>query len=171
MPIPLCLTLTWFCELLEEVVAPDAGIDYTGVLSDGIDPLQGKIANALLTTLVAAGISVTDQAQVFETEIASGSSATLPHYLRDKKAVCKIINTGGNNYKVFRLRQTLSSAEELAAAPEYVNSDAYNSLKTAKYAFKLSFDLDHVEAKAYFTRFDISRGQAHGGFPISRHSG
>jgi hypothetical protein len=147
------------CELLEEVVAPDAGIDYTGVLSDGADPLQGKIANALLTALVALGIPVTDQAQVFETEIASGSSATLPHYLRDKKAVCKIINTGGNNYKVFRLRQTLSSAEELAAAPEYVNSDAYNTLKTAKYVFKLPFDLDHTEAKAYFTRFDISRAK------------
>ena len=147
------------CELLEEVVAPDSGIDYIGVLSDGTDPLHGKIANAMLTTLVAAGIPVTDQAQVFETETASGPSATFPHYLRDKKAVCKIINTGGNNYKVFRLRQTLSSAEELAAAPEYVNSDAYNSLKTAKYAFKLPFDLDHTEAKAYFTRFDIFRAK------------
>jgi len=104
-------------------------------------------------------VPVTDQAEIFETETSSGSSATLPHYLRDKKAVCKIINTGGNNYKVFRLRQTFSSAEELAAAPEYVNSDAYNTLKTAKYAFKLPFDLDLTEGKAYFTRFDISRAK------------
>lgn len=147
------------CELLEDAIAPDAGIDYSGVLSDGSDPLQGKIANALVTALVAAGIPVTDQAQIFETEISSGSSATLPHYLRDKKAVCKIVNTGGNNYKVFRLRQTLSSEQELAAAPEYVNSGAYNALKIAKYAFKLPFDLDHTEAKAYFTRFDISRAK------------
>ncbi|MBI3398309.1 MAG: hypothetical protein HY026_03630 [Deltaproteobacteria bacterium] len=139
------------CELLEEAVEPDAGIDYTGVLS------EGKISNGLLNALVAVGMLVTDQAQIFETETSSGSSATLPHYLRDKKAICKIANTGGNNYKVFRLRQTLSSAEELAAAPEYVNSDAYNTLKTAKYAFKLPFDLDHTEAKAYFTRFGISR--------------
>ena len=86
---------------------------------------------------------------------ASGFSA--PYYLRDKKAVCKIVNTEGNNYKVYRLRQTLASAEELAAAPEYVNSDAYNTLKTAKYAFKLPFDLNHTEAKAYFSRFDINR--------------
>lgn len=145
------------CELLEEAVAPDAGTDYTGVLSDGADPFKGKISSGLLNTLVAAGMPVTDEAQIFETETATGLSDTLPHYLRDKKAVCKIVHTGGNNYKVFRLRQTLSTAEELAAAPEYVNVEAYNALKTAKYAFKLPFDLDHTEAKAYFTRFGISR--------------
>jgi len=145
------------CELLEEAVAPDAGIDYTGVLSDGADPLKGTISNGLLNMLVAAGMPVTNQAQIFETETSTGSSATLPHYLRDKKVVCKIINTGGNNYKVFRLRQTLSPAEELAAAPEYVNTATYNTLKGANYAFKLPFDLDHAEAKAYFTRFDISK--------------
>lgn len=147
------------CELLEAAIAPDAGVNYTGVLSDGVDPLKGKISNALFTALQAAGIPVTEQALIFETEVSSGSAATLPHYLRDTKAVCKIVNTGGNNYKVFRLRQTLSPAEELAAAPEYVNPDAYAELKTANYAFKLPFDLDHAEAKAYFTRFDLSRAQ------------
>ena len=147
------------CELLEEAVAPDAGIDYTGTLSDGADPLKGKISNGLLNTLVAAGMPVTDQAQIFETETTTGLSDTLPHYLRDKKAVCKIVHTGGNNYKVFRLRQTLSSAEELAAAPEYVNANAYDALRTNAYAFKLPFDLNHTEGKAYFTRFDISRAE------------
>lgn len=156
IPVPY---IDLVCELLEEIVAPDAGIAYTGVLSDGPDPLQGKIATALLAKLVSADIPLTDQAQIFETETSAGSSATLPHYLRDKKAVCKIINIGGNGYKVFRLRQTLSSAEELAAAPEYVNSDAYKSLKKAQYAFKLPFDLDHTEANAYFTRFDIPRAK------------
>lgn len=145
------------CELLEEEVAPDAGMDYTGNLSDGADTLKGKISNYLHTTLVAEGMPVTHQAHIFETETSTGSSAALPHYLRDKKAVCKIINTGGNNYKVFRLRQTLSSAEELAAAPEYVNRQAYEELKKSNYAFKLPFDLNHTEAKAYFTRFDIFR--------------
>lgn len=147
------------CELLEEAVAPDAGIDYTGTLSDGTDPLKGKISNGLLNTLVAAGMPVTDQAQIFETETTTGLSDTLPHYLRDKKAVCKIVHTGGNNYKVFRLRQTLSSAEELAAAPEYVNANAYDALRTNAYAFQLPFDLNHTEGKAYFTRFDIPRAE------------
>lgn len=162
------------CELLEEAVAPDAGITYTGVLSDGSDPLTGKISNALLAALQTAGIPVTDQAQIFETETTTGLSDTLPHYLRDKKAVCKIINTGGSNYKVFRLRQTLLSAEELAAAPEYVNQEVYKLLsnelaltdpsKKCDFAFKLPFDLNHVEAKAYFNRFDISRAELMGNF-------
>ncbi len=147
------------CELLEETIAPDPGIDYTGNLSDGANPLTGKISNALLNTLTAAGLPVTGQAQIFETEATTGTSSTLPHYLRDKKVVCKIINTAGNQYKVFQLRQTLSTAEELAAAPEYINANAYNALKTNKYAFKLPFDLDHTESAAYFNRFGISRSK------------
>jgi len=155
------------CELLEDAVAPDPGISYTGVLSDGADPLTGKISNALLSTLQAAGMPVTDQAQIFATETASGSSAALPHYLRDKKAVCKIIHNGGNNYTVSRLRQTLSSAEELAAAPEYVNQDAYTALRDNSYAFKLPFDLNHTEARAYFSRFDISRAELMADFQLA----
>ncbi len=147
------------CELLEEAVSPDAGIAYSGVLSDGTNPLVGKVSNALLAAIQTAGIPVTNQAQVYETEISSGSSDTLPHYLRDKKAVCKIINDGGNNYKVFRLRQTFSSAEEIAAAPEYVNHNAYTELGNKAFAFTLPFDLNHTESKAYLDRFDISRAE------------
>ena len=50
-----------------------------------------------------------------------------------------------------------SDLEELAAAPEYVNQKAYEELKKLNYAFRLPFDLDHTEAKAYFTRFGIER--------------
>ncbi|MBC7388476.1 MAG: hypothetical protein H7329_04635, partial [Opitutaceae bacterium] len=145
------------CELLEEAIAPDADIDYTGDLSDGVDQFQGIISAALFATLQTAVLPVTKKAQVFETEVSSGAADTLPHYLRDKKLVCKIINTGENNYKVFRLRQTLSTAEELVAAPDYVNIAAYDELRNNSFAFKLPFDLNHVEAKAYFSRFDISR--------------
>lgn len=147
------------CELLEAAISPDPGVAFTGVLSDGTDPLQGKISNGLLTALQAAGLPVTDQALILETESTTGGPPTLPHYLRDKQTVCKIVNTGGNKYEVFRLRQTLSPAEELAAAPEYVNAGAYTILKGAEYAFKLPFDLDHTEAQAYFTRFGISRAE------------
>ncbi len=144
------------CELLEEAVEPDPGVPYTGVLSDGADPLKGKISNALLSTLQSAGIPVTDQALIFETETSGGPPDTLPHYLRDKKAVCKIVHNSPGNYTVFRLRQTLSTTEELSAAPEYVNIAAYATLKNSAFAFKLPFDLDHTEAKAYLSRFDIS---------------
>jgi hypothetical protein len=144
------------CELLEEQVAPDQGIDFNGVLSDGADPLKGIISGALYDTLILAKLPVTREAEIFETE-SNVSSATLPHYLRDTKMVCKIVNTGGNNYKVYRLRQTLSSAEELDAAPEYVNYDAYKELNNRSYAFRLPFDLFHAEANAYLKRFDMER--------------
>ena len=151
------------CELLENAVAQDPGIDFTGNLSDGADPLTGKISNALLTALQTAKFPVMSKALIHHTESGLISSATLPHYLRDTKLVCKIDFTGvdavsgKNTYKIYRLRQTLSTAEELAAAPEYVNTAAYNELSTKSFAFKLPFDLNHTEAKAYFNRFDINR--------------
>src|SRR5262249_18746318 len=110
------------CELLESAISPDAGVDFAGVLSDGSDPLKGKISHGLLTALQAAGLPVTDQALILETESTTGTSASLPHYLRDKQAVCKIVNTGGNKYKVFQLTQTLLPSEQLAATPEHVHA-------------------------------------------------
>lgn len=155
------------CELLEEAVSPDAGVAYAGVLSDGAVPLKGRVSNALLAALQAAGLPVTDQAVVLETESASGGSASLPHYLRDREAVCKIVATGVGSYRVYRLRQTLWPAAELAAAPAYVNADAYAALKSAQSAFTLPFDLDHAEARAYFARFNIPRAALMQAFEVA----
>ncbi len=141
------------CELLEAEIAKDEGIPYAGPLSDGPDPLGGTISALLLAALEAQNVPVTEKAQIFKSE----TTPLFPHYLRDSKAVCRIEEETPGNYRIFRLRQTLSSAEELAAAPEYVNEAAYIELKNQDYAFKLPFDLDHTEAKAYFSRFGISR--------------
>ncbi len=141
------------CEILEEAISPDAGINYSGALSSGADPLKGKISNTLLSALTTAGLAVTSNALIFETE----SSTTAPHYLRDQNIVCKIVNTGGSNYQIFRLRQTFATAEELDAAPEYVNEMAYQELSNKAFAFKLPFDLQHTEANAYLNRFDVNR--------------
>ncbi|MGV3764390.1 Tc toxin subunit A-related protein [Parapedobacter sp.] len=155
------------CELLEAVVAPDAGIDYSGNLSDGPDPLKGKISSALLTALQAVGWPVTADALIHETESDSLSPATLPHYLRDTKVVCKIVNNGGLDYTIHRLRQTLLPAAELDAAPEYVNGKAYEILRESAFAFRLPFDLNHVEAKGYFNRFDIHRANLMQAFQVA----
>ncbi len=141
------------CEILEEAIAPDQGINFTGDLSDGAVSLKGKISNGLLNALTAAGLKVTAKALIFETE----SSTTKPHYLRDNGIVCKIENTGGNNYKVYRLRQTFGTEAELNAVPEYVNENAYHELRNKAFVFELPFDLPHTEAKAYFSRFDVNR--------------
>ncbi|HMC98539.1 MAG TPA: hypothetical protein VKH37_00250, partial [Ferruginibacter sp.] len=141
------------CELLEEAIAPEAEIAFTGAINAGV------VSSALLAALPATW-SVTDKAVIYESEVTAGNSAaTLPHYLRDSKAVCKINNDGGSNWKIKRLKQTLSPAEELAAAPDYVNPDAYNILNSISnaFAFKLPFDLNHAEASAYFDRFGFSR--------------
>lgn len=151
------------CEILEEAVTPDPGINYSGVLSDGADLLKGKISAGLLAAVTAAGLKVSADAMIFETE----SSTTKPHYLRDKGIVCKIVNTGGNNYQVFRLRQTFGTAAELDAAPEYVNENAYQELRNKAFAFNLPFDLPHTEAKAYFSRFDVKRADLMNAFQSS----
>lgn len=160
------------CELLEAEVAPDTGIYFSGPLSDFPDPTTLQISSALLSTLQTAGLPVTTDALIFGTE-NPGASPTSPYYLRDKKAVCKIVEINPGDFFVYRLRQTLSTAEELAAAPEYVNAEAYKILanqdpqKPVEFAFKLPFDLAHTEAKAYFDRFGVSRADLMRDFQLS----
>ena len=149
------------CEVLEEAIAPDAGIVVTGPFTVGTatDPLKGKISTTLLLTLQGLNWPVTKDAIIYGTENSTGTIATAPYYVRDKKLVAKIIEKPAGVFTIFRLRQTLSSAEELAAAPEYINENAYSLLRNNEFAFTLPFDLNHVEGKAYFDRFGISRAK------------
>jgi len=154
------------CELLEAEIAPDAGIPFSGNLSTLPDPKMGKISNPLAVTLRNAGLPVTSEALIFGTE-KQGALPVAPFYLRDKKAVCRIEEVSPGNYLVFRLRQTLSTADELAAAPEYVNAQAYQILQNERFAFRLPFDLNHTEAKAYFERFGVSRADLMRDFQVA----
>ena len=77
------------------------------------------------------------------------------------------MSKGGNKYSVVRLRQTLSSAEELDAAPEYVNTESYTILRTNAFAFTLPFDLNQTEGTAYFSRFGIDRYSLMTDFQVS----
>ena len=134
------------CEVLEEQIAPDPGVPHAGAV-----PAQAAAPAALLATLRAAGWTISDEAIVQAPDINGDL------ILRDKAVTAKLVDQGGNNWLVFRLRNTRSSAAELAAAPEYVSAAAYASLKAAPHAFGLPFDLDHAEATAYFARFGLSR--------------
>jgi hypothetical protein len=67
---------------------------------------------------------------------------------------------------VYRLRQTFGTAEELDAAPEYVNDAAYLELNSKSFAFTLPFDLSHTEAIAYLNRFNVNRAELMQAFQI-----
>jgi len=150
------------CELLEQAVAPDPGFVFVGALAAGVVPAP------LLTALQAQGLPYTSSAFVQEAD----SKGNL--YVRDAKAVCKFVPAGApNTWTGYQLRQTFGVAEELAAAPQYVSTAAYQTLQTSKIAFHLPFDLPHEESRAYFTQFgvpreDLMRALAVGGVPAPR---
>jgi hypothetical protein len=145
------------CEVLEAKISPQRDMEHSGPLSTSDDGLTGTVSPALITSLKRAGFVISEKAQVYQTEVGRGQNVReLPFYLRDEKAVFKIM-LAGRGYKIYHLRQTLSTEEELAAAPEYVNGNAYTLLKQKEFAFGLPFDLQHVESKAYLQRFGVER--------------
>jgi hypothetical protein len=133
------------CELLEQEVAPDPGIAFSGALTPGAVPA------ALLSALSAAKLPFTAQAALY------GPDAQGSLIVRDRAAAAKISPDGPNAWTIRRLRQTTRSAPELAAAPEYLNEAAYTTLQASRIAFQLPFDLFHRETGRYFERFDIRR--------------
>src|SRR5579859_725321 len=56
-------------------------------------------------------------------------------------------------------RQTTWSADELRASPEYVNTSAYNTLKSALYPITLPFNLPLTEARVYLNHLGVQRYQ------------
>ncbi len=130
------------CELLEELVAPDPGIPYSGPLAAGLP------APALMTAVSA--LPFTDKAFV------AGPDGAGNYILRDQKVVCKLTPNGAD-WVIRQLHQTHLSAAELGAAPEYLNDAAYTTLQGAHYAFSLPFDLYHRESQAYLEKFDVAR--------------
>jgi hypothetical protein len=134
------------CELLEEAVSPDPGFVFTGTL------VSGLATPALLAALQANSLPFTTQAAVHDADLSGH------RIVRDTRLVCKLVPDGAPNaWRVRRLRQTRGKAEELAAAPQYLNAGAYSALNAARFAFALPFDLAHEETRSYFAQFDVSR--------------
>lgn len=149
------------CELLEQAVAPDPGFTFNGALAAGIVPAP------LLAALQAQELPFTSKAYV------QGPDLRGNYVVRDEKIAFKLEPTAPNAWLVRRMRQTFASAEELAAAPAYVNDVAYQTLQTSQIAFHLPFDLYHQESLGYFARFDVRRDELMralqtGGTPAAR---
>jgi peptidoglycan hydrolase-like protein with peptidoglycan-binding domain len=132
------------CELLEEAVSPDPGFTFVGTVA------RGKAPAALLTAVRGAGLAIGADAVVY------GPYAADRFILRDRGATLAV-DGPGPSWRLRRLRQTHGSAEERAAAPEYVNQAAYTVLAGGKAAFGLPFDLFHAETRAFLSAAGIER--------------
>jgi hypothetical protein len=134
------------CELLEEAVAPDPGVSFTGTVAAGL------VSPALLAFLQGNGFPFTGRAAVYEADLAGN------FVVRDAKVVCKLSPAGGGTWLIRRLRQTYGAPGELSAAPEYVNEAAYTTLGSSPFAFTLPFDLSHQETRSYLAQAGVGRG-------------
>ena len=141
------------CELLEEAISPDQGINFEGVIA------TGTIQRPLLEKLNEAGLPFTPMAT-----ISDHYNSLYERIVRDKTAVCKLTpenptqtSPNPSRWTVRNLKQTYGSAEQVASVPQHVNSAAYDVLSSSVYAFGLPFDLVHEETRAYFAQFGIPR--------------
>lgn len=144
------------CELLEEAIAPDTGFSFTGAIS------AGRPSAALLAAIRTAGFDVADTAVIYGTTPTPPSPSAPPappFHLRDPGLTLLIAPAGPGAWTLRRLRQTHGSVAERAAAPEYVNTAAYDALAAAgvKTAFNLPFDLPHLEVRAFLGAMEIQR--------------
>ena len=144
------------CELAEEAISPDPGLTFAGPVAAGPAP-------AALLAAIGTKYEIGDEAIVY------GPYAPDRFMVRDK-GITVAIDGPGPNWTLRRLRQTHGTAEERAAAPEYVNADAYVLLAAGKAAFGLPFDLFHEETCALLATAGIERAalmdaMASGGSP------
>src|SRR5450830_458972 len=133
------------CELLEEMVAPDAGFTFnTAALAAGRAPA------ALVAAVRAAGFEILDNAVLY------GPYAGDRFMLRDP-GIAIAVDGPAPNWTLRRLRQTHGTPAERAAAPEYVNAAAHVLLAAGKAAFGLPFDLFHAETVALLNATGTAR--------------
>jgi hypothetical protein len=135
------------CELLEEAVSPDQGVEYDYSVDSGL------VSAPFLTFLRGAGLPFTANA------VVSLANTLPPHnrVVRDKRVVAKMLPKGTDKWQIIVLKQMYGPAELVDAMPQYVNVNAYDLLADKAYVFMLPFSLAEQECKAYFSQFNVSR--------------
>ncbi|HYI11053.1 MAG TPA: neuraminidase-like domain-containing protein [Thermoanaerobaculia bacterium] len=138
------------CEVLEDHVAPWKLFD----LALALEPqfVEGPVSAVLSAAFAAATPPIT---------LSSGAKVSAKDDLdswvvRDGEQSWRVAKTA-SALVVSLLRQTRGTAEELAAAPEYVNQAAYTELRKAKYPMSLPFDLSTEEVRAFLDRAGVKR--------------
>jgi hypothetical protein len=156
------------CEVLERAVdaAGDNDVELPGLIAIPADPVEAKAAvkAALDTKNVAYGSDFT-LSQVNPSDpnrwVVHGTDAT---YLLKKKAT--------TNFFAQLLPNTKATSTELRAYPAYVNSEAYNKLRAARYPLAVPLDLfpegdarRHAQRnRAFSLPFDLFAEEVRAGF-------
>ncbi|PTQ98229.1 virulence plasmid A protein [Mucilaginibacter yixingensis] len=148
-PIPY---IDLVCEVLEDAVAPEEGVLLDSTYTP--DMVAGLITPHLLSGLTTNAFDrITASAILYPKYNEAGVDTFI---LRDAKSTTKIA-AEGTGWRATRLKQTHLTADELNAAPEYVNDLAYQTLQSSNISFGLPFDLYQQEADALLQVVGVNR--------------
>ncbi|MBW8876246.1 MAG: peptidoglycan-binding protein [Acidobacteria bacterium] len=133
-------------EVLEDVVAPPQPVTLNGAIA--ADLVAGQIRQSVQAELTAKGVAIGADAQVYAPD-SRGQWA-----IRDAQHAYKVFQAAGA-LLLLPTRQTLLSAAELRANPEYTNPSAYGKLKQEIFPLDLPFDLWQLQARAYLNHLGV----------------
>jgi hypothetical protein len=146
------------CEVLEEAIAGgENDVKLTG------------LTTISTTDLTVAKSAIRDKFSAAQPPLRLGTDFTLSQVppntsnlwvVHSDEATYLLLKKGTDATAEFFARvlpNTKASAEELAAAPQYVNDKAYDKLKGAKYPMSLPFDRDGEEVRAAMRKAGLQR--------------
>ncbi|MEU4643670.1 neuraminidase-like domain-containing protein [Micromonospora sp. NPDC023814] len=144
-------------EVLEDAVAPSG----SSISIDASVVAAGKISSTLQAALKETRFTVESDAEVEKSPIVG------QWIVRDSRSALTLSDSGGgtgsgvapNEFLVTDRRQTLGTAEELRAAPEHLNANAYIQLFDDVFPFELPFNFWDRQARSYLTRLGISQAR------------
>ncbi|HEX5553392.1 MAG TPA: neuraminidase-like domain-containing protein, partial [Chitinophagaceae bacterium] len=155
------------CELMEDYIQPPvvtlSGSFLSKLNAGTIDP---SLLTAIINQFTTAGFQnlsglLTDNAQVSEKYSSSryngSTEVTEDHWMiRDALIALKATNTGAG-VTILLLHQTLLSADEISANPEYINVPTYSKLAATQRPFTLPFDLFETEGELYLQKLGVAK--------------
>jgi peptidoglycan hydrolase-like protein with peptidoglycan-binding domain len=137
------------CEVLENAVVPGAdSLDFDTLTAISSD--MGQAMSDVRAAFHSKGVSLGSDFALVQV------GATEDWVVHDESAVY-LLKKNATHYVAERLRNTKAGADELRANPQYVISQAYETLRTAKYPFALPFDLFGAEVRVLLQRAGIKR--------------
>ena len=137
-------------EVLEAVVAPGAtDQELFGFTAVPANPAQAK--QAVLAALARVRLDPGDA------HLVRVLTAVDEWVLHGDKATYRLRKKGTPNFVAELLPNTKATADEMRAFPQYVNAQAYRTLRQVTYPYALPFDLFAEEVRAAFQKSNLQR--------------